>query len=66
VSVTVFKTQLASLIAERGDSTSLMVQAVSASGTQYVGPNELFSEHQGKASICRGYDAPQMPCVKSE
>jgi membrane-bound inhibitor of C-type lysozyme len=43
-----------------------MVQAVSASGTNYVGPHELFWEHQGKANIRRGYDAPQMPCVKSE
>lgn len=66
VIVTFFKTQPASLIAERGDSTSLMVQTVSASGAKYAGPNELFWEHQGKATIRWGYDAPEMPCVNSE
>ena len=63
VIVTFFKTEPASLIAERGDSTSLMVQAVSASGAKYEGPNEMFWEHQGKATIRWGFDAPEMICT---
>ena len=65
VIVTFFKTEPATLIAERGDSTSLMVQAVSASGAKYEGPNELFWEHQGEATIRWGYEAPQMTCTKN-
>ncbi|MBF7728953.1 MliC family protein [Pseudomonas sp. N040] len=65
VIVTFFKTVPATLIAERGDSTSLMYQAVSASGARYEGPNELFWEHQGTATIRWGYDAPEMACVKA-
>jgi membrane-bound inhibitor of C-type lysozyme len=41
-----------------------MYQAVSGSGAKYEGPNELFWEHQGKATIRWGYEAPEMPCVK--
>ncbi len=65
VIVTFFQTEPATLIAERGDSTSLMVQTVSASGARYEGPNELFWEHQGEATIRWGYDAPEMQCVKA-
>ena len=65
VIVTFFKTEPATLIAERGDSTSLMIQTVSASGAKYEGPNELFWEHQGKATIRWGYQAPEMPCEKA-
>jgi uncharacterized protein len=66
VIVTFFKTEPATLIAERGDSTSLMYQAVSASGAKYEGPNELFWEHQGEATIRWGYGAPEMQCVKAQ
>lgn len=63
VVVTFFKTEPASLIAERGDSSSLMIQTISASGARYEGPNELFWEHQGEATIRWGYEVPEMKCV---
>lgn len=63
VVATYFQTDPPSLIAERGDSSSLMYQAPSASGTRYLGRNELLWEHQGKATIRWGYQAPEMPCV---
>lgn len=65
VSVTFFKTEPATLIAERGDSTSLMVQVISASGARYEGQNEMFWEHQGEATIRWGYQAAEMHCKKS-
>lgn len=60
--VTHFETQPASLIAERGDSQSLMVQVPSASGSKYEGRNELLWEHQGEATVRWGYQAPEMRC----
>ena len=63
VLITFFHTEPASLIAERGDSTALMLQTVSASGAKYEGPNELFWEHQGQATIRWGFDAPEMTCT---
>ena len=65
VIVTFFKTEPATLIAERGDSTSLMYQVVSASGAKYEGANELFWEHQGEATIRWGFQAAEMRCRKS-
>ena len=65
VIVTFFKTEPASLIAERGDSTALMLQTVSASGARYEGPNELFWEHQGKATLRWGFEAQEMTCTKN-
>ena len=65
VVVTFFKTTPPSLIAERGDSTSLMYQSISASGAKYEGQNNLFWEHQGEATIRWGYGAPEMRCVKT-
>ena len=62
VIVTFFKSDLPTLIAERGDSVSLMYQQPSASGTKYQGRNETFWEHQGEAAITWGYDAPEMHC----
>lgn len=62
VTVTFFQSDLATLIAERGDSVSLMYQQPSASGTRYQGRNETFWEHQGEAVITWGYDAPEMHC----
>jgi uncharacterized protein len=64
VIVTFFKTDPATLIAERGDSVSLMYLERSGSGTKYQGRNETFWEHQGEASINWGYDTPQMRCKK--
>ncbi len=66
VVVTFFKTEPASLIAERGDSTSLMTQQLSASGSRYLGRNESFWEHQGEATIVWGYGAKEMKCKPSQ
>jgi uncharacterized protein len=62
VVVTFFETDPPTLIAERGDSVSLMYRQPSASGTKYQGRNESFWEHQGEAKIVWGYDADEMQC----
>jgi len=64
VVVTYFKTDPPTLIAERGDSVSLMYLERSASGTKYQGRNESFREHQGTARVTWGYGAPEMRCVE--
>ena len=65
VIVNYFDTRPASLVAERGDSVSMMIQEPVASGTLYVGRNEAIREHQGEAMIRWGYGAPEMRCVQS-
>ena len=65
VIVTFFPTDPPTLIAERGDSVSLMYLQPSGSGTKYQGRNETYWEHQGEASITWGYGAPQMRCKKA-
>ncbi|MBK8323626.1 MAG: DUF1311 domain-containing protein [Betaproteobacteria bacterium] len=65
VVVTYFKTEPATLIAERGDQSSLMFQQAVASGTNYVGQNESIREHQGKSTVVWGYQAPEMTCLPS-
>ena len=65
VIVTFFQTDPPTLIAERGDSVSLMYLQPSGSGTKYQGRNETFWEHQGEASITWGYGTPQMRCKKA-
>jgi uncharacterized protein len=64
VVVTFFETDPPTLIAERGDSTSLMTIAESGSGSKYVGGNESYWEHQGEATITWGYGAPEMHCKR--
>jgi uncharacterized protein len=64
VIATFFQTTPPTLIAERGDSVSLMVLQRSGSGARYQGRNESFWEHQGEASVTWGYGAPAMRCVK--
>jgi uncharacterized protein len=64
VITTFFETDPGALIAERGDSVSLMYQQPSASGTRYQGRNETFWEHQGVATITWGYGAPEMHCTR--
>jgi len=64
VTVTYFKTDPPTLIAERGDQVSLMYVQPSGSGARYQGPNESFWEHQGEAVITWGYGAPEMRCTK--
>lgn len=63
VVVSYFKTELATLIAERGDQTSLMFVQPSGSGAKYQGRNESLWEHHGEAKIVWGYEAPEMTCV---
>lgn len=62
VIVTFFETDPPTMIAERGDSSSLMFAQPSASGARYQGRNESFWEHQGEARITWGYAAPEMRC----
>jgi len=65
VIVTFFQTEPPTLIAERGDSVSLMYLQPCGSGTKYQGRNETFWEHQGEAAITWGYGAPKMRCKKT-
>ncbi len=65
VAATFFETDPATLIAERGDSTSLMYRQPSASGSKYQGRNETLWEHQGEALITWGAGAPEMHCKRS-
>jgi uncharacterized protein len=62
VTATFFNTDPATLISERGDAVSLMVQQPSASGVRYQGRNEWLWEHQGEATIVWGYDSSEMHC----
>ncbi|MBP8134332.1 MAG: MliC family protein, partial [Zoogloea sp.] len=62
--VTHFRTDPPSLIAERGDETSLMRQVPTGSGTRYEGRNESFWEHQGEATVVWGWQATPMHCVR--
>lgn len=58
-------TEPPSLVAERGDETSLMSQQPAASGARYVGRNESLWEHQGEARVVWGWQAPEIRCRKS-
>ncbi len=62
VVITYFDTKPASLMAEFGDSNSIMISQPSASGAHYQGPNEQFWEHQGEALITWGDNAAKMKC----
>lgn len=53
-----------SLVAERGDQSSLMLLQPAASGARYAGRNESFWEHQGEARITWGWQAPETRCLK--
>jgi uncharacterized protein len=64
--VTFYETEQPTLIAERGDSVSLMYLQPSGSGTKYQGRNESFWEHQGEATVTWGYDTPEFMCKKVE
>lgn len=66
VVVTFFKSTPATLIAERGDQSSLMYQTPAASGSKYEGRNESFWEHQGEARVVWGYEAPELVCTKAK
>ena len=64
VVVTFFRTDPPTLIAEHGDSVSLMYLQPSGSGSKYQGRNASFWEHQGQASIALGFAASEMKCVR--
>jgi uncharacterized protein len=65
VVVTFYPTDPPTLIAEHGDSVSLMVRQPAGSGAKYQGRNETFWGHRGEASITWGYGATAMRCTKS-
>ncbi len=65
VTATFFPTDPPTLIAERGDSISVMYLQPSASGSKYQGPNEVLWEHQGEARITWGCNGPEMRCQKA-
>ena len=54
------------MIAERGDSLSLMYLQTGARGAKYQGPNETSCEHHGEALIIRGYEALEMYRERTE
>jgi uncharacterized protein len=62
--VTFFQTDPPTLIAERGDSVSLMHLQPSGSGSKYRGRNEMFWEHHGSALLTWGYGAEELHCEK--
>lgn len=57
--VTLFDTAPPSLIAERGDSVSLMI--LQADG-QYLGRNERLTRHASSIEVTWGYQAPTLQC----
>jgi uncharacterized protein len=61
-----FETDPPTLIAEYGDSVSLMYVQPSASGSRYQGSNEAYWEHQGEALITWDDGATQMHCRKAQ
>jgi uncharacterized protein len=63
---TFFQTNPPTLIAELGDSVSLMYLQRSASGAKYQGRNETFWEHHGVALVIWGYGEPEMHCKKKQ
>ncbi|MDS4022533.1 MAG: MliC family protein [Candidatus Competibacter sp.] len=65
VVATFFQTDPPTLIAERGDSVSLMYLQPNGSGAKYQGRNETFWEHHGEASITWGHGAPEMHCKQA-
>lgn len=65
VVVMYFQTDPPTLIAERGDSVSLMYGQATGSGAKFQGRNESLWEHQGEALITWGYGAEAMRCNKA-
>lgn len=61
---TFYDTDPPTLIAERGDSTSLMYLDQSAGGAKYSGRNETFRERHGEAIVTWGHGAPEMRCAE--
>ncbi len=65
VIVTFFNTDPPSLIAERGDSVSIMFLQPNHKGNKYQGRNESFLKEQNKALITWGFETPEMKCVQA-
>ena len=59
-----FQTDPRTLIAERGDSASLMYIQPSASGSKYQNRNETFWGKHSEALVTWGYGTPEMRCKK--
>jgi len=62
VVMTFFETDPPTLIAERGDSTSLMYLQPSGSGSKYQGRNESIWIKGNDATVTWGFEAPEMKC----
>ncbi len=65
VITTFFMTDPPTLIAERGDTTSLMYLEPSTKETRYQGRNEIFLLHGSEALITWGYNAHEMHCKRA-
>jgi uncharacterized protein len=65
VVATFFPTDPPTLIAERGDSVSLMYRQPGGSGVKYLGRNESLEGEGDDVSIAWGYGAPKMACRKA-
>ncbi|KDM93403.1 MliC family protein [Photobacterium galatheae] len=62
VIATYYPTEPPSLIAERGDSVSLMFQQETDWGLRYVGRNESLWEEQGEVRVTWGYGTHALKC----
>ncbi|MCG4455250.1 MliC family protein [Pseudomonas sp. MMS21-TM103] len=62
VVATYYPSEPPTAVVEFGDSTALMYQQPSASGSKYQGRNESLREHQGETIVIWGYAAPEMKC----
>jgi uncharacterized protein len=57
-------TEPPSLVAERGDQTSLMTRQPAASGSRWQGRNESLHERGDEARIVWGWQAPELICTR--
>ena len=64
--VTYFPTEPPTLVAERGDATSLMYRDGSAGAATYQGRNETIVEDAGGATVTWGFEAKPMRCTKEQ
>ena len=64
VIVKFFPTEPLSILAERAGQESFMILQETASGSKYQGRNEIFWDHQGKASVIWGINAEEMTCER--
>ena len=62
---TIFATEPLTLIAERGDSVSLMYHEGVGPEARFVGRNEILQERGAGISLVWGYGTPEMRCVKA-